>query len=122
MKKTVIFLLFSLFLVGHSQMVFAAAETIDGNDPTKMKVSNSATGVKGPGSIPVSVSPNVEMSIWSTLTAYGASAANTLPNNAVGLQYYTRHTASGYAQAPKTQGEGGGPDCAPRRNNNTRHG
>jgi len=84
----------------------AAVDTLTSDAPT---INNNGTSPRGPATVTVSVSPNVEMSFWSTTTDYAVTSANTVTDITNGLEYATHNTATGYAQRTKTTDSGTGP-------------
>ena len=105
MKKIYITTLCILTLATAPTVIFAAADTINNTTPT---INNSA-GTAGPATVTFTPSPSVELTLFSTVTGYAISSANTLTNTTNGMEYATHHEATGYAQRTKTTDPGKGP-------------
>ena len=104
MKKIIIGL-FALSLLTAPAIVFGAADTLNGTGNTV----GDGTHANGGPDLTFDVSPNVEISVYVTTTAYAMTSANTLTDTTNGLEYGTTSGSTGYAQRPKTTAAGTGP-------------
>ncbi|MBV5330555.1 MAG: hypothetical protein JZU65_23485 [Chlorobium sp.] len=105
MKKLYLMALCTLTIISVPAALFAAAATITVASP----VFTQATGATGPATLAVTPSPNVEISVWSTTTAYTMTSANIVTNKTNGSEYGATNLSTGYAQRTKTTDADTGP-------------
>lgn len=103
MKKSYMMTICILAMMTAPSVVFAAdvTDAITTATPTITNRGASNTAVAGPASITFDPSPNVTLSLYSTILGYAVTSTNTLTSTTNGMEYAAHHEATGYAQRPK---------------------
>jgi hypothetical protein len=102
MKKFYMMTVCALAMITAPAAVLAATDTIKTDAAV---INNDGAGQMGPATVPVAVSPNVAISLYSTVLGYAMTSTNNLTSVDNGMVYGAHHEATGYAQRAKTAAE-----------------